>query len=577
MIYPNPYRAMLEQDKAAFESAVDSVGSKSSWWLWSIFALTTIPGMFNAMHIMSYVFLIDIPPHWCKVPQLINANWTEQQIREVSTPNANDSSCAFYNWNYTHFANIGYNETIEFINRTKDKPLLISCDQFQYNEKHPKSTIVSEWDLVCSRAPLRSFSQVVIAFGKFVGGVLFGIIADKYGRKWSFVLATFLYLVSAPLAAIMPSFIIFNIARFGIGIAGSGVYETSYTILTEVAVKKLRTLFGCMFNVSYPIGYILLPVAALVAHNWRELQLYISVPLIILLLNFWFLPESPRWLMSQNRSKDAWKILHKAGYKSPTQTRRYQEGNGNEIDKMTEINKTTSLTSVESERSTPFQRLMQSLKKVFSLFATTELRRRTFICYFAWFSASISYYSIAFNADNFTTDKYIYCALNGAVEAPGYMLSFVCLSCFGRKPVSSLLFFLSGISLLIILIIPRELQLLVIVMALIGRFCIAAVFAVIILQTSELFPTVNRNSAIGTSLTVCQLGAVAAPYIVDGLGGKEHWYLPSTVCGILSVLTGLMVFMLPETKDKPLSNTVEEVEKLSDNDKVSLRLCLKFS
>lgn len=57
----------------------------------------------------------------------------------------------------------------------------------------------------------------------------------------------------------------------------------------------------------------------------------------------------------------------------------------------------------------------------------------------------------------------------------------------------------------------------VIILALLGRFCISAVFAVIILQTSELFPTVNRNSAIGTSLTICQLGAIAAPYIVDGL------------------------------------------------------------
>ena len=51
--------------------------------------------------------------------------------------------------------------------------------------------------------------------------------------------------------------------------------------------------------------------------------------------------------------------------------------------------------------------------------------------------------------------------------------------------------------------------------ALLGRFCISAVFAVIILHTSELFPTTNRNSAIGTSLAMSQFGTVAAPYIVD--------------------------------------------------------------
>lgn len=72
-----------------------------------------------------------------------------------------------------------------------------------------------------------------------------------------------------------------------------------------------------------------------------------------------------------------------------------------------------------------------------------------------------------------------------------------------------------------------EVPLMLVAMALLGRFCIAAVFAVIILQTSELFPTVNRNSAIGTSLTVCQLGAIAAPYIVDGL-----------VCMVILIIIG---------------------------------------
>lgn len=77
---------MLDQDKAAVDSALDSIGSRSSWWLWSLFALCTVSGTFNAMHIMSYIFLLDVPPHWCKVPQLIDANWTKQQIKFVSAP-----------------------------------------------------------------------------------------------------------------------------------------------------------------------------------------------------------------------------------------------------------------------------------------------------------------------------------------------------------------------------------------------------------------------------------------------------------------------------------------------------------
>lgn len=51
--------------------------------------------------------------------------------------------------------------------------------------------------------------------------------------------------------------------------------------------------------------------------------------------------------------------------------------------------------------------------------------------------------------------------------------------------------------------------------AMVGRLCIGAVYSVIILHTSELFPTVNRNTAVGTSSTMSHVGSLSAPYIVD--------------------------------------------------------------
>lgn len=48
-----------------------------------------------------------------------------------------------------------------------------------------------------------------------------------------------------------------------------------------------------------------------------------------------------------------------------------------------------------------------------------------------------------------------------------------------------------------------------------GRFGISAVYAVLTLHTSEMFPTEIRNSAIGTSGTFAHMGSIAAPYIVD--------------------------------------------------------------
>lgn len=52
-------------------------------------------------------------------------------------------------------------------------------------------------------------------------------------------------------------------------------------------------------------------------------------------------------------------------------------------------------------------------------------------------------------------------------------------------------------------------------MTLLGKFCVSAVFSVSVLFISELYPTTMRNTGIGTSLTIAQIGSIIAPYVVD--------------------------------------------------------------
>jgi hypothetical protein len=60
------------------------------------------------------------------------------------------------------------------------------------------------------------------------------------------------------------------------------------------------------------------------------------------------------------------------------------------------------------------------------------------------------------------------------------------------------------------------------------------------------------------------------------LQGAQGWYIPSTICGAVVLLAGLLVLMLPETKDKDLCNTVEEITERGSKDKVSIRNCWPF-
>jgi hypothetical protein len=60
------------------------------------------------------------------------------------------------------------------------------------------------------------------------------------------------------------------------------------------------------------------------------------------------------------------------------------------------------------------------------------------------------------------------------------------------------------------------------------------------------------------------------------LQGAQAWYIPSTICGAAVLIAGLLVLMLPETKDKEICDTVEEIMERSSRDKVSLRNCCPF-
>ncbi|XP_025199225.1 solute carrier family 22 member 16-like isoform X2 [Melanaphis sacchari] len=426
----------------------------------------------------------------------------------------------------------------------------------QYYEYSNRESVVTEWDLVCDNVAKKSNIQAALAFGKFFGGLLFGSISDVYGRKFAFNLSAFIYMLSGPSAAFIDSYVLFLIARFLIGVAGSGIYESSYTILTELTSGKTRTLLCLLMNMSYPIGYVLLSIIAYYVRPWRILLLVLSLPIFGLLIQCWFLPESPKWLISQGRKKQALIIMAKL---VPTVV---GANTDNDDQDNVQIKKTKKCNG----------KCMEFLSAYTLLFSTSDLTAKTVISSFCGLSCGLSYYVIALNGDNITANRYVYVALNGVVEGVSYAFTVPLLLYVGRKKAVSSFFFISGILQLILLAIPREKAYILLCVTLIAKFFVSALFSIIILFVSELYPTTIRNTGIGMSLTFSQIGSIIAPYIVELLGGKA-WYIPSTVCGIFGIFVSSMVLVLPETKKAVLSNTLEDIKNTNS---IKFSNCFKF-
>ena len=87
--------------------------------------------------------------------------------------------------------------------------------------------------------------------------------------------------------------------------------------------------------------------------------------------------------------------------------------------------------------------------------------------------------------------------------------------------------------------------------------CIAASFKVAYILSGEVFATSIRNSALGLVSGLARVGAILSPFIV--MAGESIPGFQFIVFGLLGISGGILSLWLPETKDKPLPETVAEM------------------
>ncbi|KAG7208609.1 hypothetical protein KM043_014817 [Ampulex compressa] len=536
---------------------------QGSGLLWTIFIFTITPTIFNGMHSMSYIFIAEVPSHWCSIPELAAANWTDEQIRNISSA----SPCTKYDYNYTHFAQIGFEAALKRKN-DQEPPPTQECSVRTFARDIRGTSFVEDWDLVCERAADRSSTHMALSLGKLLGSAFFGIFADKYGRKTSYVIGIILLIVSGPASAIVPWYWAFMVLRLFTGVSHAAIQYSSFTILTEIAGEKHRQWMGIAYNTGYASGIALIAGVAYIFTDWKHIQLAISAPAIVLVIHMWLMPESPRWLMSQGRRKEARKLIEKSY--GPV-----YDAHSVSMPVLKSADDASSGEKSSAETNDAKERLRKNIVGVRLVVTNPELRRRIVITNISWMTASLSYYALALNVDNFSADRYIYVLVMGLTEIPAYIIPTPILMFIGRRQASAILYSGAALCLLSILMIPTTYTAAIMTVALIGRFTLSAVYGIVILFTSELFPTVSRNSAVGMNSAMSHVGSVAAPYVADLLGAVV-WWGPSTLCGGLALVAGLLCSILPETRGRSLADTIEE-ELAEGRERVAFENCRNCS
>lgn len=180
-------------------------------------------------------------------------------------------------------------------------------DLFIYGVVLP--VLMKEWGLTPVQAgALGSYAL----FGMMFGAFIFGPLADRIGRKKGIAICFVLFSGSTFLNGFAQSPTEFGIYRFIAGLGCGGLMPNAVALMNEYAPKRLRsTLVAIMFS-GYSLGGMLsagLGIYMLPRFGWQAMFFSAAVPIVLLPLILWKLPESVGFLLRQGRGGQARDML----------------------------------------------------------------------------------------------------------------------------------------------------------------------------------------------------------------------------------------------------------------------------
>lgn len=180
-------------------------------------------------------------------------------------------------------------------------------DLFIYGVVLP--VIMKEWGLTPLQAgALGSYAL----FGMMFGALAFGSLADRIGRKKGIAICFALFSGATILNGFASNPSEFGIYRFIAGLGCGGLMPNAVALMNEYAPKRLRsTLVAIMFS-GYSLGGMLsagVGIFMLPRFGWESMFFAAAVPLLLLPVILYYLPESIGFLVRQGRIEEARTLL----------------------------------------------------------------------------------------------------------------------------------------------------------------------------------------------------------------------------------------------------------------------------
>ncbi|XP_037099059.1 solute carrier family 22 member 6 isoform X3 [Syngnathus acus] len=397
-------------------------------------------------------------------------------------------------------------------------------------------------DSVCGQTPWLSHGRIVFMVGMLLGSLVGGALSDRYGKRPVLLFCVCVQPLCGLVPAVFPQPTLFLAVRCLTGVCCCCINNCSVSLAVEWTAPSARLWSPVFLGFCFSLGTMAGALLAWLSPTWTQLHLSLALPHFICLPLFRSVLACPCFtsgvsaLVGANGEDGcsvpllSWKCCQQA------------------------------ILGVDLLEKQSAAQTAQSPSDLLPFKHPTVLLRLSIMGYLGAATA-LTYYGICMNIGSFGVNIYSAQFFSGLSEAPSLLIPLVRLD---RRPFSMLTLCLSGSACLVSLLLSRYQcdAMLVMSLALLGKFSILATIYILSLYSIELFPTVVRQRCMAVVDLCYRLGCLFSTLFPPNPEGAIPLVAmliyssgPIIGCGLCRLLPETSGTLLPDSLDDCLRPT----------------------
>ncbi|XP_067615965.1 solute carrier family 22 member 3 isoform X1 [Eurosta solidaginis] len=194
---------------------------------------------------------------------------------------------------------------------------VLPCDHFEHNSEY--HSLVSQFDLVCSRQLLISVTQSFHGLGAFFGEIFAKYALNEISPHRLMLIGMIFQIFFGCMTGLVTNFPLHVFFRCLTSIACTLMMSAGQVILMDITGGRAKIIVTTLSELFWGIGLILLPGISIFFDSWCYLYVAISSFVVILIFMHRCIADSPRWLLHHNKlDKALEQLLNSAAFNNRT-------------------------------------------------------------------------------------------------------------------------------------------------------------------------------------------------------------------------------------------------------------------